>query len=203
MPRVLHLLVLLLNCLLSQRQNGIFYVDSTPLAVCHSKRISRHKVCKGLAEIGKTTKGWFFGFKLHSIIDERGNLVRVKITAGNTDDRAVVDDMTRNIIGLLFGDKGYISKELFLKLYKRGLKIVTGIRKTMKNILMPAREKMLLRKRSLVETVFDYLKNKFMLEHTRHRSPFNMFIHIVSTLIAYQLKPTKPSLSHPYIFPNP
>ena len=203
MPRVLHLLVLLLNCLLSGRRNGVFYVDSTPIAVCHPKRISRHKVCKGLAEIGKTTKGWFFGFKLHTIIDERGNLVRVKITAGNTDDRAVVDDMTTNIKGLLFGDKGYISKELFLKLYKRGLKIVTGIKKTMKNILMPVREKILLRKRSLVETVFDYLKNKFMLEHTRHRSPFNMFIHIVSTLIAYQLKPTKPSISDDYALPNP
>jgi hypothetical protein len=203
MPRVLHLLVLLLNCLLSGRRNGLFYVDSTSIAVCHPKRISSHKVCKELAALGKTTKGWFFGFKLHAIVDERGNLVRVKITSGNTDDRAVVDDMTKNINGLLFGDKGYISKELFLKLYKRGLKLVTGIKKTMKNILMPLREKILLRKRSLVETVFDYLKNKFMLEHTRHRSPFNMFIHIVSTLIAYQLKPTKPSISDDYALPNP
>ncbi len=170
MPRVLHLLVLLLNCLLSGKREGIFYIDSTSLSVCDPKRVSRHKVCKDLAAIGKTTKGWFFGFKLHVIVDERGNLVRIKITPGNTDDRAVVDNMTTSINGLLFGDKGYISKELFLKLYKRGLKLVTGIKKNMKNILMPFHEKILLRKRSLVETVFDFLKNKLMLEHTRHRS---------------------------------
>ncbi len=202
MPRVLHLLVFFLYCLFSPGK-GVAYVDATSLAVCHPKRIYRNKVFKGLASLGKTTKGWFFGFKLHVIITPQGDLMRVKLTGGNVDDRKVIPQMTQGLTGLLFGDKGYIANELFLKLYRRGLKLVTGIKKTMKNMLMDWNEKVLLRKRSLIETVFDYLKNKLQLEHTRHRSPFNMFVHLVSTLITYQLKPTKPSISYDIFLPNP
>lgn len=202
MPRVLYLLAFLLYSLLAPGK-GIAYVDSTPLAVCHPKRIYRNKVFKGLASLGKTTKGYFFGFKLHVIIDPQGSLMRVKITGGNVDDRKVIPQMTQGLTGLLFGDKGYISKELFLKLYRRGVKLVTGIRKNMKNILIDWDEKIFLRKRSLIETVFDYLKNKFQLEHTRHRSPFNMLVHLLSTLIVYQLKPSKPSISYNIFISNP
>ena len=202
MPRVLHVLVLLLYCLFSPGK-GIAYVDSTPLAVCHPKRISRNKVFKGLATLGKTTKGFFFGFKLHLITDTQGNILRARITGGNVDDRKVIPQMTQGLTGLLFGDKGYICHKLFLRLYRRGLKLITGIRKNMKNILVDWNEKILLRKRSLIETVFDYLKNKFQLEHTRHRSPFNMLVHLISTLIVYQLKPTKPSISYTIFIPNP
>jgi len=131
MPRVIGHLTILLYSLLSPG-NGTAYVDATSLAVCHPKRISRNKVFKGLAKIGKTTKGWFFGFKLHVIVDTKGNLVRVKLTPGNADDRSVIDEMTQNMTGLLFGDKGYISKELFLRLYKRGLKLVTRLKKPCK-----------------------------------------------------------------------
>ena len=120
--------------------------------------------------------------------------MNAKLTKGNVDDRSVVPQMTANMKGL-----GYISKDLFLRLMARGLKIITGIKRTMKNILMSFKEKVLLRKRSLVETVFDYLKNKLMLEHSRHRSFVNMLVHIVSTLTAYQLKPTKPSVSGHYL----
>jgi hypothetical protein len=202
MPRVICHLIILLYSLLSPG-NGVAYVDATSLAVCHPKRISRNKVFKGLAKLGKTTKGWFFGFKLHVIIDTKGNLMRVRLTPGNTDDRSVIEQMTQNLTGILFGDKGYISKELFLTLYKRGLKLITGIKKTMKNMLLPLHEKIMLCKRSLVETVFDYLKNKLMLEHSRHRSPLNMIIHVISTLIVYQLKPSKPSISNDFFLPNP
>ena len=192
--RVLCLLVLLL-CVLLVPGKKIAFMDSTSLAVCHCKRIYGHKVFKGLASRGKTTKGWFFGFKLHVIVDAQGNLMRVKLTGGNTDDRKVVDEMTQNFTGLLIADKGYIDKKLFLRLFRRGLKLVTGIKKNMKNMLVPLHEKLLLRKRSLIETVFDYLKNKFQLEHTRHRSYWNACIHIISNLIAYQMKPSKPSIS--------
>lgn len=198
MPRAFIFLSVLLYSLLSPGQ-GIGYIDATSLAVCHPKRISQNKVFKGLAALGKTTKGWFFGFKLHIIIDEKGNLLRVKLTKGNMDDRQVVPQMTEGLLGLLFGDKGYLSAKLFLRLYQRGLKLVTGLKKTMKNKVMLWHEKILLRKRSLIETVFDYLKNKFQLEHTRHRSPLNMLIHIISTLIVYQLKPTKPSITNNHL----
>ena len=99
--------------------------------------------------------------------------------------------------------KGYVKQELFEELYERDLKMITGLKKNMKNKLMTWQEKILLRKRSIIETVFDYLKNKFQLEHTRHRSPFNMLVHLVSTLITYQLKPTKPSISYDIFLPNP
>ena len=121
-----------------------------------------------------------------------------KLTKGNVDDRSVVPQMTADITGLMFADKGYISYPLFLKLLSRGLKLITGIKNNMKNILMNWNEKILLRKRSLIETVFDYLKNKFIIEHSRHRSFINFLIHIVSTLITYQLKPIKPHISIQY-----
>jgi hypothetical protein len=197
MPRVLYLLTILLCCIL-RRDSKTGFIDSTSLNVCHPKRIRSNKVFKGLAKIGKSTKGWFFGFKLHIVIDDKGNLMKVKMTKGNVNDSSVVLQMTESMSGLLFGDKGYISRELFLKLLARGLKLVAGIKNNMKNVLTLLNEKILLRKRSLVETVFDYLKNKFMLEHSRHRSFVNMLIHIISTLIAYQLKPTKPAISMNY-----
>ena len=197
MSRTLYLFVILLTCML-RRDSKLAYIDSTPISVCHIKRERSHRVFKGLAIKGRSTKGWFFGFKLHIVIDTKGNLMNVKMTKGNVEDRSPVLQMTRDMTGFLFGDKGYISKELFLKLLARGLKLITGIKKNMKNMLMTINEKILLRKRSLVETVFDYLKNKFMLEHTRHRSIFNFLIHIISTLIAYQIKPTKPHISMHY-----
>ena len=202
MPRALIFLTLLLYSLFTPGK-GIGFIDATSLAVCHPKRITRNKVFKGLAALGKTTKGWFFGFKLHVIVDDKGNLIKAKLTKGNVDDRHVVSEMTEGLMGLLFGDKGYIDKELFLKLYRKGLKLVTGLKKNMKNKLMIWHEKILLRKRSLVETVFDYLKNKLQLEHTRHRSPFNMLVHLISTLIVYQLKSSKPAISQNYALPNP
>ncbi|MBO7454451.1 MAG: IS982 family transposase, partial [Alphaproteobacteria bacterium] len=155
------------------------YIDSTSLNVCHPKRIYRNKVFKGLAERGKSTKGWFFGFKLH--IDNKGNLMNEKLTKGNANDRSVVPQMTANMKGFLFANKGYISKDLFLRLMARGLKIITGIKRSMKNILMSFEGKFFLRKRSLVDMVFDNLKNKFMLEHFRHRSFINMLVHIIFT----------------------
>jgi hypothetical protein len=203
MPSVLYLLTFLFCCTL-RKCSKIAYIDSTSLNVCHGKRIRSNKVFKGLAKIGKSTKGWFFSFKLHIIIDEKGNLMNAKLTKGNTNDLSVVPQMTTDMTGFLFADKGYISKELFLRLLARGLKLIAEIKGNMKNVLMIFHEKLLLRKHSLVETVFNYLKNKFMLEHSRHRSFINMLLHIISTLIAYQLKSSKPSPSSNYhITSNP
>lgn len=199
-PRVLRQMIILLMLLFRRKNQKEAFIDSTSLAVCHPKRISTNKVFKDLANIGKTTKGWFYGFKLHIIIDTTGNLMNAMLTQGNFDDRKATEHMTKKFTNLLlFGDKGYISKTLFLKLYKLGIKLVTGIKKNMKNCLMILREKILLKKRSLVETVFGYLKTKLQLEHTRHRSPINALIHVLSTLICYQLKKTKPSIKEDYL----
>ncbi len=194
------LLVLLFSILTTNKKVG--YIDATSLAVCHAKRTSSHKVFEGFAALGKTTKGWFLGMKLHLVISDKGELINVAITPGNTDDRTPVPKLMKRFTGLLCGDKGYISKSLFSQLYAKGIKLITGLKKNMQNCLMHMHEKMILRKRSLIETVFGYLKNTMQLEHTRHRSPINAFIHILSTLVTYQLKPTKPSAYFSHMIPN-
>jgi hypothetical protein len=173
---------------------GISFIDSTALKVCGNKPIRRHRVFDGLAAIGKTTMGWFYGFKLHLIVNDRGDLLAFCLTPGNVDDRQPVESMTADLWGRLFGDKGYISQDLFEKLYARSVKLVTNLRKNMKNMLMDAAEKLLLRKRSLIETINDQLKNGCQIEHTRHRSPTNFLVHLIAGLIAYAKQPKKPSL---------
>ncbi len=173
---------------------GISFIDSTALKVCHNKRIRRNRVFDGLACIGKTTMGWFFGFKLHLLINDRGGLVNYRLTAGNVDDRAPVAAMSRGLFGKLFGDKGYISQSLFEALLGKGVKLITHLRKKMKPGLMEWADKILLRKRSLIETVNDTLKNVCQIEHSRHRSPVNFVAHLIAGLIAYAKLPKKPSL---------
>ena len=167
-PRTLPYLTLLLYWMCEQAEKtGISFIDATSLAVCHNKRIYSHEVFKDIAKRGKTTKGWFFGLKLHLVINEKGEIQGAKLTPGNVDDRVPVPELTKKLIGLLIGDKGYVKQELFEELYKRDLKLVTGLKKNIKNKLISWQEKILLHKRSIIKTVFDYLKNKFMLEHIK------------------------------------
>lgn len=202
-PRTAGYLVKLLQYMMSlSAQDHINFIDSTSINVCNSKRISRNKVFKGLAQISKTTKGWFYGFKLHIVINSGGEIQNASLTRGNVDDRTPVPDLVKRLTGLLFGDKGYIKSELFNSLYDKGLKLVTGIKKGMKNLPMLPFEKKMLRKRSLVETVFDYLKNKLELEHTRHRSPMNFFVHVLTTLITYCAKTSKPKIKNNFAIAN-
>ena len=203
MPRVLPYMVLLMQWYTYQvKMTGISFIDATSLAVCHQKRIKRNKVFRGIAKLGKTTKGWFYGLKLHMIINERGEILNIKITPGNTDDRAHVTTMTRRLTGLLFGDKGYIKRKLFETLYSKGLKLVTGIKKNMKNKLMILREKSLLKKRSIIDTVFSVLKGSHRIEHSRHRSIWNAFVHIFAALISYSIKASKPSIREQFLIQN-
>lgn len=188
-------LSVLLHMLLGQgERTGLYVVDSSCLKVCHNKRISRNKVFDGLAERGKTTMGWFFGFKLHIIINHKGALVAIHITPGNVDDRAPLAKLTAGLKGILLADKGYISQQWFIKLWKKGLHILVGIRKNMKNYLMPIFNKLLLRKRFIVETLFGVLKQDMGLEHSRHRSPINAVIHVLSCLVAYCFRKNKPKM---------
>jgi hypothetical protein len=119
--------------------------------------------------------------------------MNLALTKGNATDISMVTSLLENLTGKT--DKGYISSELFTKLLDRGLQLITGVKKNMKNKLMTLQDKMMLRKRSLIETVFDILKNKFNLQHTRYRSPVNFMMHIASTLIAYQFRKNKPAIS--------
>jgi len=193
--------LLLILCDMAKK-TGLAYVDSTSLPVCHNKRTSRHKVFKGYAALDKSSMGWFFGIKLHLIISEKGDLLSVYLTPGNVDDRKPVRDMAQKITGLLFGDKGYIDPKLFYDLQTQGLKLVTGIRSNMKNKVMLLKEKILLRKRSIIETVNSVIKKDFQISHTRHRSFINGLIHIFSTLTAYTIKSKKPNITFSNLIPN-
>lgn len=177
---------------------GIYFIDSTPIKVCHVKRALSNRVFKGIAEKSKSTMGWYMGLKLHIIINDKGDLMAFNITKSTTDDRKPVAKMSKGLLGSLFGDKGYISKKLFDELYNHGLKIITKIKKNMKNKLMPLVDKILLRKRALVESVFDQLKNISQIEHSRHRSTTNFIVNMLSGLAAYCLQPKKPSLGIEY-----
>lgn len=176
---------------------GFSFIDSTAIPVCHIKRAKAHKTFKQFAGWGKSSVGWYFGFKLHLIINDQGELLAATLTPGNTDDRKPVPEMTKDLIGKLFGDRGYISQALFESLFERSLELITKRRKNMKNVLMPLLDKILLRKRSIIETVNDQLKNLCQIEHSRHRSPFNFLVNLVAGLIAYSYHPDKPSLDIP------
>lgn len=174
---------------------GISFIDSTALAVCDNHRIPQHRVFNELAQRGKTSVGWFYGFKLHLVINDRGELLNMALTPGNVDDRAPVPDLVQELFGKLFADKGYISKKLAEQLRDAfGLEMITKLKKNMKNRLLPLADKLLLRKRAIIETIIDQLKNISQIEHTRHRSFLNFMVNLVCGLIAYCLQPKKPSL---------
>lgn len=184
------------SCLLAPC-TGISFVDSTPLRVCREQRIWQHKVFQGLAERGKCSMGWFYGFKLHLIINDTGEIINFMITPGNVDDREPLKHLrfVEKIHGKMFGDRGYISKELFANLFMDGIQLITKLKKGMKNALMSQEDKILLRKRSVIESVNDELKNIAMIEHSRHRCIANFFTNTFAAIAAYCYFPKKPSLN--------
>src|SRR6266446_2127224 len=165
-------------CYLETRKgqcSGISFIDSTSLKVCHNRRIYSHKVFETSARRGKTSVDWFYGFKLHLVINDQGELHSLRLTAGNVDDRQPVER-------LFFNDE-------------QQLQLITKLKKGMKNRLMPLFDKIMLRKRSIIESVIDQLKNISQIEHTRHRSAVNFFVNLIAGLIAYTWREKKPSLN--------
>jgi len=174
---------------------GISFLDSTAIAVCHNRRIAQHRVFAGFAKRGKTSVGWFFGFKLHLLFNDRGELLNLALTPGNVDDRKPVPKLVERLFGKVFADKGYVSQALFRQLLDTfGVQLITKLKSNMKNRLMPLADKLLLRKRAIVETIIDQLKNISQIEHTRHRSAVNFLVNLLCGLIAYCHQPQKPSL---------
>lgn len=195
MPSVLGPLSAYLKSLYG-RCHGISFIDSTALSVCDNHRIHNHKVFAQVAQRGKGSMGWFYGFKLHLVVNDCGELLACQITPGNVDDREPVPTLSRRLFGKLIADRGYISQALFEQLLDTfGVQLITKLRKNMKNRLLPLIDKLLLRKRAIIESIVDQLKNISQIEHTRHRSPTNCFINIIAGLIAYCHQPKKPSLN--------
>jgi hypothetical protein len=165
------------------------------LKVCHNRRIHSHKVFESCARRGKTSVDWFYGFKLHLVINDCGELLSLRLTPGNVDDRRPVPKLVKGLFGKLFGDKGYISQPLFETLYDGGVQLVTKLKTNMKNRLVSMFDKLMLRKRAVIESVVDQLKNISQIEHSRHRSVANCFVNLLAGLVAYTFREKKPSLS--------
>ena len=173
---------------------GLQFIDSLPIRVCHNRRIHSHKVFAGLAQRGKGSLGWFYGFKLHLVINEQGELLGLTLTPGQIDDRRPVRKLVRHLWGKLCGDRGSLSHERFEQLWDQDLQLITKLKRNMKNKLMPVLDKVLLRKRALIECVNDQLKNISQVEHTRHRSATNGIVNIPAAAVAYTFQPKKPAL---------
>lgn len=171
-------------------------IDSTTIDVCLNQRIASHKVFAGLAQRGKPSTGWFFGFKLHLAINDRGELLSILLTPGNVDDRKPVPKLVQQLFGKIYGDKGCISQDLHAFLLKIfGVQLVTKLKSNAKNRLpLVFSDRLLLGKRAIVECVNDQLKNISPIEHSRHRSVANFIVNMICGLIAYTRQPKKPSL---------
>jgi hypothetical protein len=165
-----------------------------PLPVCHNRRIHSHRVFAGVAQRARSSLDWFYGLKLHFVINEQGELLAFRLTPGNVDDRKPVPALAAGLWGKLFGDRGYISQELFEQLQQTGVQRITKLKRKMKNKLMPLVDKFLLRKRVLIESVGEQLKQVCPIAHTRHRSVSNASVHILAALVAYTWHEHKPSL---------
>ncbi len=177
------------------RCSGIPFIDSTSLKVCHNRRIPSHKVFAGCARRGQMSVDWFFGFKLRLVTNDCGELLSLRLTPGNCDDRRPVPELVKGLFGKLFGDKGYVSQSLFEALYDEGVQLVTRLKTGMRNRLMPFIDKIMLRKRAVIESVMDQLKNISQIEHSRHRSVANCFVNLLGGLVAYTWREKKPSLN--------
>jgi Transposase DDE domain len=180
---------------------GINFMDFTPIRVCHIKREKQHRVMDGFATKGKSTMGWFYGFKLHLIINDKGGILSFYLTQAIVDDRniKVIKSLTENIFGSIYADRGYISKILSELLWNDGIHLVYKRRSNMKSQNLSDTDKLLLRKRALIECVNDELKNICAVEHSRHRAVKGFIINLISGLVAYQFLPKKPSLKiQPY-----
>jgi hypothetical protein len=174
---------------------GISFVDSTALAVCRNQRIHQHKVFVDVAARGKTTLGWFYGFKVHLIVNECGELLACQLTPGNVDDRKPLPSLVQRLFGKLFGDKGYLSQPLVdALLTQHNLHLITPARRNIQGQLVSHLDALLLRKRAIIESIHDQLKNISQIDHSRHRSPINFVVNLLSGLIAYSFQDKKPSL---------
>jgi hypothetical protein len=188
------LFAFLCACRLAESSNGNI-IDATKLVVCHNKRIFDHKVFKGIAKRGKSSTGWFFGLKLHAIINEYGQLVIFEITSGNIADnnKTLLDKITQRLQGFLYGDAGYITS-ITKSLKDRELSLITKLRENMKPQELTPEQKHYLKHRGLIESVFNLMKNHCDIEHTRHRSVKNFFINLWSGIIAYTFMDEFPTM---------
>lgn len=198
--RVFFKLMLFLKLYAFGRCTGISFVDSAMIPVCHNLRHYANKVFKGIATNGKGTMRWCHGFKLHFVCNDRGEFITFCLTGANVDDRnpKVWQVPAKERYGKLFADKGYISPKRFESLFDEGIHLVTGSKANRKNRFMPLWDRIMLRKRYIIECINDMLKNTGKLVHSRHRSINNFIMNLVSAIAAYCFYDNKPEVIYGY-----
>ena len=169
------------------KRRDIKFVDSTKLKVCRNKREFTHQVCKNIARKGKSSIGWFYGFKLHIICNELMQILEFTITPGNTDDREGLEMIWNDIFGMIIADAGYIGKKRQEKAFNLGKRLLTAVKANMKK-MMTFMQHILLKLRQRVETVYSVLKLRLGIETTLPRSPLGYFAHYIWCILAYQFK---------------
>src|SRR5215831_15160522 len=177
--------------------------DNEPVSITLTRRRLRCAITAASAGIkpspawrhAATSMGWFFGFKLHLVFNHLNEIVAVKLTPGNVHDGAPVEQLTQHLTGKLFGDKGYLGKKRAAALLKRGLVLMTKVRKNMRALPLTPTDKLLLNARNMAETIIGHLKAFSSLNLPKLRAPLNAFLHLLAALTAYQLNPIKPAAS--------
>lgn len=189
-------LLMLHLAIMAGKKHEHFFINSTKLLVCDNRRIYQNKVFKGIAQRGKTSMGWFYGMKLYLIINSLGEICAFALTPGNVADNStlVVPTLCSILQGMMYGDAGYISASLQEKLFNMGVTLLTKIRSNMKNKFLTMKDKIMLKKRTIVETVIGLLKFIQNISHTRHRSPANFLNNLLGGLLAYSFLDRKPTL---------
>lgn len=196
MPRVMPLFMIYLNTHRTGEETGIYYADSKKLPVCDNRRIKQHKVFTSIADRGKSSTGWFYGFKVFIIVNQYGQLMKCAVTKASKADNNLewMKTFFAGFKGLMFTDKGFLSSKAFDFLYAKGLKLITGVRANMKNKFVNMKEKLLHKKRGMIEAVNDILMTVCDIDHTRHRSPLNFMVNLLSGLVAYTFFDKVPSI---------
>ncbi len=177
--------------------DGVSFIDSFSLKVCHPKRFYSHKVFRGLATRGKTSVGWFLGSSCRSLLLAKEEVIDFSLTPANLADNNsdLLEKLVKNIRGKVYGDKGLICNgELFEKLYSKGIHVVTKIRKNMGNILMDISDKLLLKKRGIIASNRSLREITCNIEHSRYRNSITLLNNICSGLMAYAFGENKPSI---------
>lgn len=193
-PSVLVLLAAYLRSLFGKCE-GVSFIDSTALKVCHNRRIHQHQVFASVAKRGKTSVDWFFGFKLHLAINHQGEIINAMLSTGNVHDVVPVLNLLQHCFGKVYADKGYLSEPLRQSLAIRGIELITKLRKNMPQRPLPQMDTWLLKKRALVESVIDQIKNISQVEHSRHRANTGFIANLLAALAAYCHQEKKPSIA--------